>query len=94
MLKVFLINWNQNDENLKIYLILAERFTTIYQHTLINPDVSKIWLGSKLFLFVSNPEMVKNIVMSPKCLEKSTLFYDLMDRGDSLISSKCMFSLK
>lgn len=66
----------------------------MFKFSLENPDAVKIWLGHKPLLIVSSPEMVKSIVMSPKCLEKSSLFYGLMDRGDALITSKCMFNLK
>jgi hypothetical protein len=48
----------------------------------------KFWLGTSLFIFVNDPEMIKKVLNSPECLDKS-FFYKFFRLDKGLLSLKC-----
>lgn len=48
----------------------------------------KFWLATKLFIFVNEPELIEQVLKSPKCLDKS-FFYKFFRLDKGLLSLKC-----
>lgn len=65
-----------------------ERLTIITSVCLQCSDMVKIWFGPVLVVFVSQPERIKKILMSPKCADKWNLFYNLIERDTALTFAK------
>ena len=73
----------------RLLFFLIERFKLIrsilekyQQHKLV-----KVWLGPWLFVFVNDPELIKKVLHSNQCLEKS-FFYKFWNLDNGLISAK------
>lgn len=64
-----------------------DRFKIIEKYATKFPDMLKIWLGTKLIIFVNSPERIQKIIISQKCQEKWVFFYRLMQRPHGLIAA-------
>lgn len=55
-------------------------------------DMTKFWLGPVLFVFINEPSLIKQVLNSPKCLEKSFTYKFLrLDKG--LLATKRKYIL-
>lgn len=45
-------------------------------------DMTRFWLGPVLFIFINKPDLIKEVLNSPDCLEKSFTYKFLrLDKG-------------
>lgn len=45
-------------------------------------DMTRFWLGPVLFIFVNEPDLIKQVLSSPDCIEKSFTYKFLrLDKG-------------
>lgn len=61
-----------------------ERFALMVHYCQLFPDMMKIWFGPTMMIFVNKPDRIQKVLLSPKCLEKWDLFYQLLNRPNSL----------
>lgn len=52
------------------YVLVAEVIETMEHHSKMYGKMSKVWIGPRLFVFVSDPVLVEQILNSPVCLNK------------------------
>jgi cytochrome P450 len=63
------------------------RFEEINNYCESFPDLVKVWFGPKIGIVVNDPDRMKKVLMSPKCIEKLNFVYELMERNYGLISA-------
>ena len=64
-----------------------ERFELLTEYSFKYPDIIKGWFWPGIVIVVNSPDKVQKVLMSQKCLEKWSLFYDLMGREFGLIAA-------
>lgn len=65
----------------------TERLKILQKYAELYPKAGKIWFGSMFFVYLHDPEMLRKIYTSQKCLEKP-FFYKFFGFGDGLITAK------
>lgn len=50
-------------------------------------SLMRFWLGPALFIFVNDPQLIEQVLKSPKCLEKS-FFYKFLRLDKGLLAAK------
>ena len=64
-----------------------ERFELLTEYSFKYPDIIKGWFGPEIVIVVNNPDKVQKVLMSQKCLEKWSLFYNLTGRELGLVAA-------
>lgn len=72
----------------KLAIVSAEeRFKILAGFSWDNPDMMKLWMGHQMVVFVNSPDRIKKILLSPRCQDKWSKVYDLMQRSNGLIAA-------
>lgn len=77
------------------WIDFPERLLKLTNIFLSNPRMGTFWYGPVPVLGLAHPDLIKIVLNSDVCLEKSRYFYKMYELDDSLISAPCKFlSLK
>ena len=73
-------------------VILSERFKIVEKILLKygKNDMTRFWLGPVLFIFVNEPSLIKQVLNSPDCIEKS-FTYKFLRLEKGLLAAKRKF---
>ena len=70
-------------------LTSAEIFELTNTLSVDYPMMSKVWQFNILFVFVNDPELIKNVLTSEICLEKPSILYQFLHADNGLTAAKC-----